>query len=76
MMATLWSRVWPYLAAVGGVVLAIITFWRLQRAAGRAEAQAESTTKTLESINAQRAAAAAAPADRAGVSQRLRDGTF
>lgn len=76
MMAVIWGRVWPYLAAVGGVVLAIITFGWSQRSAGRAEVRAESTTKTLESIDAQRAAAAAAPADRAGVSQRLRDGKF
>lgn len=74
MIAELWARALPCLLAALALAAGLLGFGRAQRNAGRAEAQADITTRTLEIKDAQDAAAArAAGTDVVG---RLRDGSF
>lgn len=75
-LSALWARIAPYALGVLGILAAVLTFGWSQRRAGKAEAKAEATTRTLEIKDAQQQAAARAPVDRDGVVDRLRNGTF
>lgn len=76
MIAALWARIAPYVLGAGVILAALATFGMRQKAAGRAEAKAEVTTRTLEIKDAQQQAAARAPVDRDGVVDRLQHGSF
>ncbi len=76
MMAALWARIAPYVLGLGATLVGLAVWSMRQKAAGRAEARAEATTRTLEIKDAQQQAAARAPVDRDGVVDRLRNGQF
>ncbi|MEQ9347753.1 MAG: hypothetical protein RIG26_15035 [Thalassospira sp.] len=64
------------IAMIFGAVLAVISVLFSARQAGRQAERVDTMKRNLESINAQRKAAAAAPSDRSGVVNRLRNGKF
>lgn len=64
------------IAMILGAGLAVISVLFSARQAGRQAERVDTLNRNLESINAQRKAAAAAPSDRGGVVDRLRNGKF
>ncbi|MBL4839410.1 MAG: hypothetical protein JKY47_01105 [Thalassospira sp.] len=70
------SGAWMRIAIIGGAVLAVLLVLFSARQAGRQAERVETMARNLENVNAQRKAAAAAPSDRAGVVDRLRNGKF
>lgn len=54
LLVGLWGRIGPILAVVGALLLAIATFGAFQRRAGRRQAAAEQTEKTLKAAETRR----------------------
>jgi hypothetical protein len=73
-MAALFSRVWGYLAAVGAVLVAVLTIWTSGRRAGRDAVTAEAARRGEEARV--KGDAAARDAQREGAASRMRRGEF
>lgn len=54
MLSVLWGRVGPYVLGVGAIALALLTFGKAQRRAGRAEVEAENTRQALNNVEVRR----------------------
>ncbi len=68
--------IWGYVIIIAGGVAAVLAILAGARSAGRDSERVENARKTIETIKRQRRAAAKSPADRAGVSRRMREGDF
>lgn len=76
MLSFIFSKIGLRIGIALAAFAAVATVLFSARQAGRQAERVDTMKRNLESINAQRKAAAAAPSDRSGVVDRLRNGKF
>lgn len=76
MLSLIFSKIGLRIGMVLAAIAAVVTVLFSARQAGRQAERVDTMKRNLESINAQRKAAATAPSDRSGIVERLRNGKF
>lgn len=76
MLSFIFSKIGLRIGIALAAFAAVATVLFSARQAGRQAERVDTMKRNLESINAQRKAAASAPSDRSGVVDRLRNGKF
>lgn len=76
MLSFIFSKIGLRVGIALAAFAAVATVLFSARQAGRQAERVDTMKRNLESINAQRKAAAAAPSDRSGIVERLRNGKF
>lgn len=73
LLAGLWGRFAPWLAAAAAILLAVVTFGASQRRAGRAEERSRQTEDTIKAVEVRHGVEDIVRRDPAGAAGRLRD---
>jgi hypothetical protein len=72
LLAGLWGRAAPWLAAAAAILLAVVTLGATQRRAGRAEERARQTAETIKAVEVRHEVEDTVRRDPAGAADRLR----